>query len=193
MKKKIFTTRYIAGVGILTAFEIVFYIIGSFISFGGVNINLALIPIAFGAIMFGPLCGAFLGLVNGVAVLLTPATQAFLAVSVFGTLFICLLKCTVAGLASGFIYKLLKKHEIVATVTTSLIVPIINTGIYILGCLIFFEGVFQDLILIVLTANFLIELGSTALLAPAIIRIIRIVQSRESDDKIISGESNEEK
>ena len=194
MKKKIFTTRYIAGVGILTAFEIVFYIIGSFISFGGVNINLALVPIAFGAIMYGPLCGAFLGLVNGVAVLLTPATQAFLAVSVFGTLFICLLKCTVAGLASGFIYKLLKKHEIVATVAASLIVPIINTGIYILGCLIFFEGVFQDLILIVLTANFLIELGSTALLTPAIIRIIHVVKSRSKESAtIVEEEPNEEK
>ena len=182
MKNKIFTTKFIAGVGILTAIEIVLYIAGSFIVIGGVNINLALVPIAFGAIMYGPLCGLFLGLVNGCAVLLTPATQAFISVSAIGTVLVCLLKCSLAGLASGLIYKLINnRNDIVATVIASIVVPIINTVIFITGCLIFFDGAFQDLILLLVSTSFLIELGSTAALTPGIIRVLKVVNAKEEN------------
>ena len=194
MKKKIFTTKYIAALGILTAIEIVLYVSGSFINFGLVNINLALVPIAFGAIMFGPLCGMFLGLVNGVAVLLTPSTQGFLSMNLFGTLFICVLKCTAAGLASGFIYKAFKKKNVFAMCLASLVIPFINTGIFLLGCLIFFQEALQAIMTIYLLINFAIELGLTVALTPAIIRIVHVVQSKSNkEDVVTTGEDNEEK
>ena len=133
MKKKIFTTDFIVKVGILSAIEIIFAFISQFITIGPASINLALIPIAFGAIMFGPICGGFLGFLNGAMVLASPETQAYFMDTnvfgdwcIFGTILICLLKCTAAGVASGFIYKLLKnKNEIVAIVVASFIVPLI--------------------------------------------------------------------
>lgn len=201
MKKKIFTTDFIVKVGILSAIEIIFAFISQFITIGPASINLALIPIAFGAIMFGPICGGFLGFLNGAMVLASPETQAYFMDTnvfgdwcVFGTILICLLKCTAAGIASGFIYKLLKnKNEIVAIVVASFAVPLINTSIFIIGAAIFFTSAFKALIIGIFSFNFLIEIGVTALLTPAIIRVIHIVKSKESDDKVIMGESNEEK
>lgn len=193
MKNKIFTTKFIAGVGILTAVEIVLYVLGSFINFGMVNINLALIPIAFGAIMYGPLCGMFLGLVNGLAVLLTPSTQGFLSVNVFGTLFICLLKCTAAGLASGFMYKAFQKKNILAVCCATCIIPFINTGIFLLGCLIFFEGFLESVLTVWLLINFSIELVLTVALTPAVIRVVNIVKEKNKDHTNEEGETvNEE-
>ena len=55
MKKKIFTTEFITKVGILAAIEVVFAFVSQFIKIGPASINLALIPIAFGAIMFVPI------------------------------------------------------------------------------------------------------------------------------------------
>ena len=201
MKKKIFTTDFIVKVGILSAIEIIFAFISQFITIGPASINLALIPIAFGAIMFGPICGGFLGFLNGAMVLASPETQAYFMDTnvfgdwcVFGTILVCLLKCTAAGIASGFIYKLLKnKNEIVAIIVASFIVPIINTSLFLIGAAIFFTSAFKGLLLGVLSFNVLIEIGVTALLTPAIIRVIHIVKSKESDDKVIMGESNEEK
>ena len=201
MKKKIFTTDFIVKVGILSAIEIIFAFISQFITIGPASINLALIPIAFGAIMFGPICGGFLGFLNGAMVLASPETQAnFMDTNVFGdwcvfgTILVCLLKCTAAGIASGFIYKLLKnKNEIVAIIVASFIVPIINTSLFLIGAAIFFTSAFKGLLLGVLSFNVLIEIGVTALLTPAIIRVIHIVKSKESDDKVVMGESNEEK
>ena len=201
MKKKIFTTDFIVKVGILSAIEIIFAFISQFITIGPASINLALIPIAFGAIMFGPICGGFLGFLNGTMVLASPETQAYFMDTnvfgdwcVFGTILVCLLKCTAAGIASGFIYKLLKnKNEIVAIIVASFIVPIINTSLFLIGAAIFFTSAFKGLLLGVLSFNVLIEIGVTALLTPAIIRVIHIVKSKESDDKVIMGESNEEK
>lgn len=202
MKKKIFTTKFIVEVGILTAIEVVLYIIGQFIQFGpGISINLALIPIAIGAILFGPFCGLFLGAVNGVAVILTPGTQAFFMNvdlfgpwCIFGTILICMIKCSAAGFVAGILYRLLKKHnDIAACIVAALVVPVINTGFFVIGACIFFTSQLGALLATVFSFNFLIEIGVTALLTPAIIRVIHIVQSKESDEKIISGESNEEK
>ena len=202
MKKKIFTTEFIVQVGILTAIEVVLYIIGQFIQFGpGISINLALIPIAIGAILFGPFCGLFLGAVNGIAVILTPGTQAYFMNTdlfgpwcIFGTILICLIKCSAAGFVAGILYRVLKKHnDVVACVVAALAVPVINTTFFVIGACIFFTSELKTLLISVFSFNFLIEIGITALLTPAIIRIIHIVQSKENDNNIISGENNEEK
>ena len=124
-----------AGTGMLFALEIVLQIIGNHVNIGPVNINLSLMPIVMGAVFFGPLSGLFLGLVNGIITILAPGTGAFLAVSPFWTIVVCLLKTGLAGLISGLIYKVFeKKHLIAGIVLASIIVPIINTGIFALGC-----------------------------------------------------------
>ena len=105
------------------------------------------------------------------------SAQAFFAISPVGTVIVCLLKTSIAGLVSGYIYRLIVRfNEIVSTFVASLIVPVVNTGLFIIGSLIFFKGSFGSLISIFISLNFIIEFAINLLLAPAIIRIIKAVK-----------------
>ena len=84
-----FRLTYLA---ILTAIVIVLQMLGSFIRFGTFEVSLVLLPIVLGVVTCGPLTGAWLGLVFGVCVLVSPATQAFMTISIFGTVVTVLLK-----------------------------------------------------------------------------------------------------
>lgn len=187
------TVKRITGVAILLGIEIIFQIFGNLITLpGGISINLSLIPIALGAILFGPLEGAFLGLINGVLVLFAPSTQAlFFQFAPFGTIITCLSKCTIAGLVSGFVFKLInKKNFIIAAIVASLVVPILNTSIFALCALTLIskaiakmneghENVFKFLFLMLITWNFLIEFLITTLLSPTIAKVSKIVTKEQ--------------
>ena len=60
MKNSIMIKRLV-GISILTALVVVLQLLGNYITIGTVNITLALIPIAVGAILYGPVAGLFLG------------------------------------------------------------------------------------------------------------------------------------
>jgi len=154
---------------------------------------LALIPIALGAIMYGPLAGALLGLINGVVVLFAPSTQGlFLVYAPIGTVFTCLLKCTIAGFVSGLVYKLIsKKNELVAVIVASLLVPVINTSLFALASMtIIVKAVkeaqnilnvadmnyYRFLFLIFIGWNFIFEFAITAALSPTVYKAIKIVR-----------------
>ena len=183
------SVKKITGIAILIAVEIIFQVIGNLITFpAGVSINLSLIPVALGAILFGPLAGAALGLINGVLVLFAPSTQAiFFAYSPVGTIITCLSKCTIAGLVSGFLFKAIeKKNFLVAAIVASIIVPVLNTGIFTLCALTIIQkaivelkgdnnNIFGFVILIVITWNFLLEFLITTVLSPTIAKITKIV------------------
>ena len=140
MNKKI-TTQQIVGTGLLLALEIIFQILGNYLQFGPVSINLSLVAIVLAAVLYGPLSGAILGFFNGIIVLFSPSTIAlFMPISPLGTVIACLLKCTVAGIVAGNVYKLFKnKHPLVGIIIASVLVPVINTGIFSAVCLIFFR------------------------------------------------------
>ena len=140
MNKK-FTTTQIVGTGLLLALEIVFQIIGNYLQFGPVNINLSLVTIVMAAVLYGPLSGAILGFFNGIMALFSPSTLAiFMPISPIGTVIVCLLKTTLAGVLSGLVFNLLKnKNKIIGLVLASLIVPIVNTGIFIALSFVFFR------------------------------------------------------
>ena len=183
------SVKKITGIAILIAVEIIFQVIGNLITLpAGVSINLSLIPVALGAILFGPWAGAALGLINGVLVLFAPSTQAiFFAYAPVGTIITCLSKCTIAGLVSGFLFKALeKKNFLVAAIVASIIVPVLNTGIFTLCALTIIQkaivnlkgdnnNIFGFVILIVITWNFLLEFVITTVLSPTVAKITKIV------------------
>lgn len=177
-------TRKITGIGIFTALVIVLQLLGSFIKFGPFSISLVLIPIVVGAAIYGPMAGLWLGFVFGMVVLLSGDAAAFLTVSVIGTLFTVLLKGSLAGLVSGIVYKLVS-YKTLAGVLAALVCPIVNTGVFLLGCVLFFmptitvwanglgfENVYSYMILGLVGGNFIFELLSNALLSPIIIKVI---------------------
>ena len=175
-------TRKIVITGLLLAFMIVLQTIGNFIHIGPANINLSLVAVVLAGVLCGPVSGAILGFFNGIMALLSPSTIAiFMPISPVGTVVVCLLKCTFAGVVAGFIFKLFKnKHRLLGLILASISVPVVNTGTFCLGSLIFFRSFLESgvgtqfpnigafLIFGVIGWNFLLEIGTTVVISPTI-------------------------
>ncbi len=192
MNKK---TKTIVGVGLLTAIVIVLQALAIGIRFGVFNITLVLIPIIVGAALYGYWTGAWLGFVFGVVVLMTDA-GAFLAVSIPGTIITCILKGALAGLAAAFVYKLLeKKNRTLAVVVAGIVAPVVNTGVFLIGCVVFFYDTIAGwaeaagfksagafMIGGLVGVNFIVELAINLVLSSAIVRIIQLGKKQVAND-----------
>lgn len=171
---------------ILTAIVVVLQILGGFIKFGPFSVSLVLIPIVIGAAKCGVKIGTWLGLVFGTVVLLNGDATAFFAVNVFGTVLTVLLKGAACGFAAGLTYKLLAKYnKYAAVVAAAVVCPLVNTGVFLLGCLLFFLDTIKAwganlgftntvsyVFLSMVGGNFLFELASNMILSPVILRIL---------------------
>lgn len=183
-------TQKLVITAILTALVIVLQFMGSFIRFGMFSISLVLIPIVIGSALCGYKSGAWLGFVFGAAVLLSGDASAFLVIDVFGTIVTVLLKGTLCGLAAGIIYKLLEnKNRYIAVMAAAVVCPIVNTGVFLLGCLVFFletitewgiglgfQNVGKYMIFGLVGGNFIFELITNIVLAPIILRVEKAVR-----------------
>ena len=180
-------TQQLALGAILTALVAVLQFLGAFIRFGTFSVSLVLIPIVIGAALCGWKVGAWLGLVFGVTVLLSGDASLFLAVSVPGTVGTVLIKGIACGAAAGAVYKLFERRgRYLAVVISAVVCPVVNTGVFLIGCAIFFMdtlagwsqalGFGTDVVRYILFGlvggNFLLELGTDILLSPIIVRII---------------------
>lgn len=185
------STKTLALGAILTALVIILQLMGSFIRFGMFQVSLVLIPIVVGAALCGKYIGAWLGFVFGVVVLLNGDATAFLTVDVLGTILTVLLKGTLCGFFSGLVYDLIAKKNIyVAVVAAAIVCPLVNTGIFLLGCLVFFmdtisvwaagagfgEDTVKYMFLGLAGGNFLFELGFNIVLSPVIVRLLSITK-----------------
>ena len=192
METKRFNTRKLTGLALLTAIVVVLQLLGSFIRFGTFSISLVLVPIVVGAALYGAAAGAWLGFVFSVVVLLSGDAAAFMVIDPFGTIATVLVKGTLAGLCAGAVYKALSGHETPAVIAAAVVTPIVNTGIFLLGCLIFFMPTIREwaegfgfpnagtfMILGLVGGNFLFELLFNIVLGPVIVRLIRIARKGE--------------
>lgn len=181
----------ITGMGILTALVVVMQFINNNFAIGVLSFNLAIFPIALGAIMYGPLVGLFLGVVDGAMVLMATGTGFFLAYNPLATVLLCLLKTGVAGLVAGLVMEpFKKKKEFVGVILASCLVPIINTGLFILGTFLIFGGAFgyeinADYFVYILVGligvNFFIEFAVNSSLSPVLYKLYKIWQKRTSE------------
>lgn len=179
--KRLINTKKITYLALLTAIECVLSIVTNYMP-GVVNFNIALIPISIGAILLGTKAGIYLGIVNGFITLLAPATQVFCGHNFIATIVLCLVKTGSAGAISGIIYKNISKlDEDIAIIISTIIVPIINTLIFLIGTIFFFLPIYGDsksaigiLFTSVISVNFLIELIVSIILTPATKYIIRV-------------------
>ena len=177
-------TSKVVGLGLFTAIVVVLQFLGSFIKFGPFSITLVLAPIVIGAALYGIGAGAYLGLVFGATVLISGDAAAFLTINPIGTVIIVLLKGMLAGLAAGLIYSLISKASSLAgVIVAGVVCPIVNTGIFLAGCYIFFQewlvAVFGTTGFVTVVAglvgvNFIIEMGINMVLSTAIVKIINL-------------------
>lgn len=177
-------TQKIVGIGLFTAIIVALQLLAASIKFGPFSITLVLAPIVIGAALYGIGAGAWLGVAFGVSVLISGDAAAFMTINPAGTVVTVLLKGMFAGLVAGLIYKALEsKNKTVAVVLAGIACPIVNTGIFLAGCYLFFQewlvsvfGTtgFATVVTGLVSVNFAVELGINMVLASVIVRVIDI-------------------
>ncbi|MBQ7045400.1 MAG: ECF transporter S component [Clostridia bacterium] len=182
-------TQTIVLGAIMTALVVILQWLGSATTFfGPFSTAVALIPIVLGAALCGKWIGAWLGFVFGVVVILSGGAALFLAFDIPGTIVTVLLKGTLCGLAAGLTYQLLKKvNKYLAVFSAALVCPLVNTGVFLLGCYVFFMDSADQiaaalelsvsgmaLFWALAMGNFVLEIVTNVVLAPVILRILNI-------------------
>ncbi len=185
-KSKMSTKTLVMG-AVLTALVVILQYLGSFVKFGPFSISLVLIPIVIGTATCGKGIGAWLGFVFGVVVLAFGDAAPFLAFNAWGTIITVLAKGTLCGYIAGLVYetvmKLAKGEAYFSAVASAIICPIVNTGVFVIGCFLFFMPVISQwagggnaiayIFASMIGINFLIELGVNIVFSPIIVRILK--------------------
>ncbi len=187
-KTKRLQTERLVLMALFTALVAVLSYLGGFIKIGGLaSISLTLIPVVLGSALIGPLAGAWLGGVAGAVFFATADAAFWFGLSVPGTIITVLVKGALSGYLAGLAYKLFEKfNRYLAVVVSAVVCPVVNTGVFLLGCLVFFmdtvnggavaEGmsVGAYLIIVFVGLNFVFELLLNIIVSPAILRLINI-------------------
>ena len=176
------------GIAIMSASVVVLQLLGSFIKFGPVSVSLVLIPIVVGAAMYGPRAGAVLGGVFSIVVLMQPDTAFFYAISVPGTVLTVLVKGILSGWLAGLTFRAISgKNEWLAVGLSAAVCPLVNTGLFAVGCRLFFWNALVELgngnaLLFLITGmigfNFLAEFVTNVICSPVILRILHAARRR---------------
>ena len=181
-------TEKLALMALLTALTAVLAYFGGFIRIGGLaSVNLTLIPVVLGAALYGPAAGAWLGGVAGVIFFTTADAAGWLAWSVHGTIITVMVKSILSGFCAGLVFKLIDKlNRYAAVIVSAIVCPVVNTGTFLLGCLIFFRDPLSKLagdegmtlgayfIFAFVTINFVFEVLANIVLSPTIFSLLNI-------------------
>lgn len=174
---------------VFTALVFVLQYLSMFMRFSTFSVTFVLLPIIVGAATCGYKMGAWLGFIFGVAVLATGDAAPFLPIDFFGTIATVLLKGTLCGLAAGLTYKAFEKKSVyLAVMVAAIVAPIVNTGIFLLGCRLFFFEAMKEwgaadgksaiayMFFGLAGINFIIELGTNLILSPAAVRVLKFAK-----------------
>jgi uncharacterized membrane protein len=187
---------------VLTAIVLVLQLTGAVIRipFLGTSVSLVLIPIALGGMLLGPAAGVWLGFVFGAITYvmggvmgMDPFTTFLFQHNPVITAGICFVKSMLAGFAGGWVYGLLKnKKPLLAVFASAMLVPIVNTGVFCLGCMLILDTISgfiswaglpaQSAVYFIFIGcagiNFILEFTVNTVFSPALQRIIDIVSKR---------------
>lgn len=189
---------YMGQLALLTSLVVVLQLVGSFVKIGPLPMSFVLVPIVIGACLLGARAGAFLGFVFGLITMIMGVS----GVDLFSHLLfeanpvwfviLCILKATMAGFCAGLVYRGLGRlfdgrYLTLQTVLASIAAPIINTGIFVVGMLLFFfdtmtamsDGAAVRFVFLTLAGvNFLGEFLVNLVLSPAMVRIVDVVKKK---------------
>ena len=104
-----------------------------------------------------------------------------------------MVKGILSGLCAGLVYKLLERfNKYFAVVVSAIVCPVVNTGIFLLGSMIFFMDTVNGgavaagmsagayLIIFFVGLNFVFELVANVVVSPAILRLINIFEKKNN-------------
>ena len=180
--------KKLVGIALFIAIIAVLQFLGAFIRFGPFSISLVLVPIVVGAAIYGRVSGALLGLFFGVMVFITGDAAAFFTINPAGTVVTVLLKGLLAGLCAGIVYHALEnKNKYLAVILAAIVCPVVNTGIFLIGCRLFFFGTINEwaanagfadagtyMIVGLVGLNFIVEMAVNVVLSPVILKLIEV-------------------
>ena len=172
--------RKITYLSILTAIVIVLQLVFAPLigAATGLSPALVLIPIVIGVAVCGLGGGVFLAAVFSFIVMFDPTTVPFIQHNLFFTILLVFLKGVGSALIAGLIFKLVsKKNKYVAITMAALAAPVFNTGIFVLGSLLFFvklTGV--EIYTLFVSLYFIVETVINVVFVPVIYHILSIVR-----------------
>ena len=186
------STEKMVLLALFTALVAILAYFGGFVKIGGLaSISLTLIPVVLGAALCGPFAGAWLGGVAGIVFFVTADAAFWMGLSVLGTIITVMVKGIASGYLAGLTYRLLeKRNRYLATMASAIVCPVVNTGIFLVGCMLFFvdtvsagaaaEGMSVGgyLLVVFVGLNFVFELLSNIFFSPAIVRLLNIRKKR---------------
>ena len=187
------STARLALLALLTALVSILAYFGGFIKIGGLaSISLTLIPVVLGAALCGAGAGAWLGVIAGVVFFATPDAAFWFGMSVGGTVVTVLVKGALSGLLAGLAYSAIEKYNrYIAVIVAAIVCPIVNTGIFIIGCFIFFMDAVSAgatsqgmpigmyILIFYVGLNFVFEMLSNIILSPTVVKLISIKKNGE--------------
>ena len=181
----------------MAAIEVVMKLMGlGSVPVGPLYMSFLTVPFAGGAMTMGPTAGAILGGVFGLVVLLGGifgwdggTVMLLMGLSPIGCILICIGKGILAGYLSGLAYRAIeKKSPLAAVVTAGIVCPVVNTGLFILGMLVFYGSTLQSwaggqnviyyAIFGLAGINFVVELLVNLVLSSGITTVIKYAASR---------------
>lgn len=184
------------GLSLFSAIIVVLTVLGNFVRFGPVPITLSLAPIIIGAAVYGSSAGALLGGVFGLVVLLGGifgwdggTVMLLMGLNPIGCILICIGKGILAGYLSGLAYRAIEnKSPLAAVITAGVVCPVVNTGLFIIGMLVFYGSTLQSwaggqnviyyAIFGLAGINFVVELLVNLVLSSGITTVIKYAASR---------------
>ncbi len=142
----------------------------------GLSPALVLIPIVLGVASCGLGAGAWLGAIFSLIVIFDPTTVPFLDHNIFLTVLLVFAKGVGSALLAGLIFKLIvDRNKYVAIFAAALAAPVINTGIFVIGCLLFFrELTGVEVYTLFTTVNFGVETAINVVLVPGIYQLLEV-------------------
>ena len=215
-------SRQITYFAVLTALTVVLQLFANSIPVGPASINLTLVPIVIAGMLLGVWYATAIGFTSGIITMIQVVTGAgglfsiLFSYSPVMLILICVLKITIAAFVGAWVYKIIRNKK-VATFVSAAAVPVLNTLIFIIGMLIVSgymsdaindlnaaagktilsmeSGVLAFIIVVLVGFNFPIEIGVNLILAPAVYRVVRIVDKNffYTETTEVDGTNEDEK
>lgn len=192
-RAKILTMVQIA---LLSALVVVLQVFFSQIRVGIVTLNFVLVPIVIAGVLIGHMAGLIVGAFAGLTTFIQVFTSGdvfyvfLMTNNAFATALICICKTAAAGLLAGLVYNLITRigkpsagKNYVGSLAASIVCPVVNTGLFVLGMLLFFgsalttdatfgaaaaEGLVSFVLVGLVGVNFFVELALNILICPLI-------------------------
>ena len=183
-------------IALLSALVVVLQVFFSQIRVGIVTLNFVLVPIVIAGVLIGPMAGLIVGAFAGLTTFIQVFTSGdvfyvfLMTNNAFATALICICKTAAAGLLAGLVYNLITRigkpsagKNYVGSLAASIVCPVVNTGLFVLGMLLFFggalttdatfgaaaaEGLVSFVLVGLVGVNFFVELALNILICPLI-------------------------